>query len=818
MIGKWEWRRGDLALGSIALVWIGFVFANLLALGQTNGPNEADVPVGRVEWVPTEFDRPYFSTITGSVVDEASKQPVPSAMVRILHPETVRQPQSAFVVIADREGRFRFENVPTGREYAIYAHKDGRISTRNPNRIQLVKLVRGGQKQEVSLVLHRVPEMTIRLQDQETQAPLADVSMTISRYLFQPLQNEIEFIKPIPSIRQIHLSDENGAVVTGFMPGEFWVSLRKEGYRAHKRRIYLHQPLRKPLVLTMDRGGELFGQIRDRDGKPIPRAKVSLSADERHTWTDESGFYRISGLDLDAERSVTMTCSGFKPSRIPGVTFPALSRKKELNIWLLPNKQTPTPKPKKPTSKPVLETPETTALKIQLLDIQERPIGNAKVLICQWVQTLEGFTDDHGYLRLPQRMVINGNLHAKFYIPEHGNAELSLRKTELAGLEGHLRAVFQKRKTLKAKFVDVLGNPIQGVEILTVSNLGFPYHFWREELFTSGPDGRISFDDVQDKMRLEIKATGYQKRMFSVDTIPSEELVITLSKPMRFLGQVVDASGMPIEEFNVLALGRPNVYHNQVQEPTVVFNPQGIFEVRNLALDSPFRIFVSAPGHVGKVFGPFPPKHNETGKPRELVLDKDVLTLKGRVFDLKKKPIVNARVWAAVFDRRHQSLDYGRINPMELRTKSLAQFTAFTDGEGRFVLENVPAHLNVVLYVFAKGMNTSMSSDPHLDHQNQLQPIQVWMSRAAKLKVMVPGDLAERVVYLVLKSAGGSQIRETLVGANPPPWVIDDLKSTNCLIAAYSDYSSSFKRELLAEKPVALTEGEETLVVLESNR
>lgn len=109
----------------------------------------------------------------------------------------------------------------------------------------------------------------------------------------------------------------------------------------------------------------------------------------------------------------------------------------------------------------------------------------------------------------------------------------------------------QPPKTLKLKIVDAAGKPISGV--------GVSVDTWRgcrtlDTRFNTDKEGRIEWKQAPtDQAMFDIYSMGYADKRNTPLTAGDEEVVITMTKPLKVTGTVVDAeSGEPIKQFTII--------------------------------------------------------------------------------------------------------------------------------------------------------------------------------------------------------------------------------------------------------------------------
>jgi len=802
-------------------IFVGWLACQTFAFSQ--GPPDTSVdpaPTGQIEWQPNKLDPPFSGTVMGQIVGPQSKAPVAGVTVHLLHPLVITQPNKRFAVITDDQGRFRFDKLPIGRNYAIYATHRNSATFADPNRIQMAKLDEDGEVLNIQLELKSLKTMSFQILDRETKAPLPGALVNIRRFLLQPLAHELIPFLPVPEISDIGRTDENGIFETGFLAGEFHLSLSRKEYREQVHRMSLQGTPEKAIVLEMDRGGELYGKVRDSNGKPIPKAWVTFGF-MKVAMADEKGSYRVTGLNLDMPQNVRFQSAGFLPKVIQNVSFPMFAKKKRLDVSLERGGPPVTSPFAGRKGQKTASSPWPPDMKIQLLDSENHPVRNAPVRYENNWKVFDGTTDEKGQLVLnlnsPHKNYWNdeASLDLKVFVESHGVGKHLVKSKEFQSGKKVVALVLPPKKTLRGQLVDALGKPVAGARIHTQFKDGASWHFWRESPFTTDSEGRFVLDHVGDDLHLQIRADGFQFQKVDLKDLPEQEKVFTLIRPMRFLGQVKDIDGIPIEKFKVNVLGKTDVFMEALKMPIQVFDPEGKFEVRHLEVNEPFRLFISAPGFMGKAFGPFIPEQYDAVKRRELVLDNTSTTLKGQVVDAGGLGIAGVKIWAGFFDKRGQWISKNFEDPKELRTKGLVKLETVTDDHGDFFLDGVPENLDWALYFYKDSFNVGyLDNGMSSGLENGL--LKVILMRPAKIEVHAEGDPYRNAYQLEVFSFGGNW--ETLpLNGKEPPWIFDKLKPGDYSVKVYGPPPHRYEQPvMLAEKKVVVGEAESARVTFQA--
>jgi hypothetical protein len=163
-------------------------------------------------------------------------------------------------VRADEDGRFRFDGVRQGI-YQIRAHKGTWLSGAS----EPLEVPEAGALPKVTLSLLEGVMIKGRVTEKGTLKGLAGARIVVAEdaLSFDPVHGS---------------SDPAGELVLGpFLPGEYLISVEREGYLPRQAEPLTVLPGDNPLLsLELELGAVLSGQVIDDTGRPVPDARIEL--------------------------------------------------------------------------------------------------------------------------------------------------------------------------------------------------------------------------------------------------------------------------------------------------------------------------------------------------------------------------------------------------------------------------------------------------------------------------------------------------------------------------------------------------------------
>jgi protocatechuate 3,4-dioxygenase beta subunit len=206
-------------------------------------------------------------------------------------------------------------------------------------------------------------------------------------------------------------------------------------------------PTQDPLRIELQTGRALAGRVRSPEGKPVPRAEISLqtdpSADRRSLGTTgEDGSFRLTGIQPGVVELV-VRAQGYQLSRLQDLRIPEESDVEGLEITLH----------------------RGSVLEAQVLDSQRQPVAGAQVLA--YLDNPQGSgspiqcqTDDAGRCRLEGLDPGPYNVYA--VAAKHGQTQA---KVEIAPGVNRRALVFSAGVEVSGRVSDETGAPVAGARL-----------------------------------------------------------------------------------------------------------------------------------------------------------------------------------------------------------------------------------------------------------------------------------------------------------------------------------------------------------------
>jgi len=297
-------------------------------------------------------------------------------------------------------------------------------------------------------------------------------------------------------------------------------------------------------VMEMERGTSIGGVVKDEQGNPVKGASVSLlfpgdAAGARGGMyqtegpfiTDEEGKWRCDTVPADLTNlSMQLSHKEF----ISDEHYGASPRPADAELRAL-------------TAVSVLK--HGIAVAGVVLDDQGKPIAGASV-----AQGADRFgsnfpkikTDEEGKFRFgnarPGPLVLT--VQAKNYAPE-------LKDITVAAAMPELEFRLGPAKTVRGKVVDEKGKPVGGAFVAADTWRGHRSLEWR---VNTKNDGSFLWTGAPaDEVLIDLGKQGFQSLRHFHLVASDKEVLITLRKPQKISGSVVDdQTGQPIEKFKVV--------------------------------------------------------------------------------------------------------------------------------------------------------------------------------------------------------------------------------------------------------------------------
>ena len=497
-------------------------------------------------------------------------------------------------------------------------------------------------------------------------------------------------------------------------------------------------------TIVMHRGLSATGTVTDAEGKPVAGAVVVwgdnpyLDEGSQEVLTDEEGVYHLA-KQPPGPLTVTAIAPGWKPTL----------RKIEME----------------PEMEPVdFRLEAGSLLRIRFVDPSGTPVPEVSVSIAQWRGGESLYNYKHSNV-LDTRIPVwadEAGLYEWTWAPDdpvtyrfwkQGFADLEVELTA-DGTEQSVTITPELR--ISGTVTDAsTGEPIDRVTAIPV--IEFRSNFLQVNRMggmRTFPGGRfaIDFDRADFAHRVRIEADGYRSAMSDAfrigDPSPTVDIRLEPAPPAR--GQIVDASGRPVEgarvylvtesqgfDFGELFIREDNPYRGTASVPTPT-DARGEF-----AFPAQFEqatvLVIDDSGYAEATFGP-------DGQPGELVLE-DWARIDGRLFQ-EGEPVPSASV--TVWPLRPSQAGSPRFQ---------GGLAVKTDAQGRFSFPRVPP------------VRAKLRAD-----------LSVWREYPITSSRSVPLDLASGDRLLVDLGGGGTMVKGRVVLAGEGAEGIDLRQSLNVMV------------------------------------
>lgn len=641
----------------------------------------------------TEVTLTQLGALTVSVLGPTG-DPVPNAEVQLVGTRVWPAKRAK----ADARGRVTLGGLPEGL-YDLRALEGRLVSAIVPN----IRLARGERRQvEIRLSEGRMVNVQVTTSDQEP-SPIPRAKLVLAEHGLSAF--------PLAAV-----ADEQGRASIGPVPpGPSFLSVRADGFIA---RGVVPVPETGPMVVKLLRGGSVYGEIEDVDGRPIRDARIEVVG------IDLDGLpiaeSPLSAAYRDAHFQFSLRPMAWAPAGELGVTVgpvPFVSMVTDnptpsVDFTALPVDYEPWVSDGEGHFRATPVPPGRIRLIVRhnaFAEGQSRiftmgPGGNVHVKVVLDVgHTLRGRVVDEGDRPVSNARVLVSGVHNGF---ERGTASEKDGTFELRGVPSEVNVSlarpndptrFVKRQKLQlergnsreVEFVipsergalvftvhDEQNAPVELAQV-SVQSLDPDVPF-RATQFTDG-NGRLTIDDAKGlDLRVAVDAPGYTPLSIQVRKA-TDDVALTLARGVKIRGRVTAVRGRSE------VAGARVTLEIGARRDTTTTSSIGEFEFTNVAVgNARLRvnhddyavatrdIVVEATGYADRAF-----------EIPDIDLA-DATTVRGSVVDRNGRPVPTARVSTAKL--------------AEVRPKiALEETVVLTDDSGRFVLSGV-APGNVTLY------------------------------------------------------------------------------------------------------------------------
>jgi protocatechuate 3,4-dioxygenase beta subunit len=271
------------------------------------------------------------ASVTGSVIDEKTRRPVPGVRVSASSSSIFRDDARSRRARTDAKGKFRIPGLAS-RRYTVSASKAEYLPVSLPGVVASV-----ATSANLAIALQKAAAVSGRVTD-EAGAPVAGARVRVARdanlralmrggpsaFLGSPGVAS----GPDGTFRLRGLSAEKNVTLEAAKTG--YVTAKRHGITVKAGEVV------KDAILVLKRGVEARGRVVDVAGQPLAGAEIRLSAAERggarfmfqmggmnrekpDVSSGADGAFRIGGLE-PGEYALAVSKDGYAPKRVPSVT------------------------------------------------------------------------------------------------------------------------------------------------------------------------------------------------------------------------------------------------------------------------------------------------------------------------------------------------------------------------------------------------------------------------------------------------------------------------------------------------------------------
>jgi peroxiredoxin/uncharacterized GH25 family protein len=534
----------------------------------------------------------------------------------------------------------------------------------------------------------------------------------------------------------------------GKVPGYFAVWARKDGYVpvVAEWRAEANDTMKVPAEATIaiEPGTTIGGVIRDEEGQPVKGASVFVLVPNNgprepgkprpSLWdflvkTDDRGRWRC---DVVPEKLDDVWLRLAHPDYASDVMYGSTPRP---TIERLRDR----------TGVMVLKKGLTVRGRVLAAD--GRPVAGADV-----AQGADRFgshypetkTDDEGAFRFvgarPGEMILT--VRAKGFAPDLRRVVVT---KDLPPVEFRLGP----GRVIRGRVVDGQGKPVAGAFVAADTWRGYRSLMWRVD---TGKDGRFRWEEAPaDEVLCDLGQVGHMSIRHKPLRPSDEEVVITMIRPLRVRGTVVDAgTGRPVESFSVLPgidwENNPNTYW---ERQSAARGHAGQYEIAFGEPRPGHRVRVEAEGYLPAVSRAFKDDEGEAVFDIKLTRGEGVT---GTVLSPDGKPLAGVTV-ALVTPSQEVMISNGW--PPDRRDSAVVE----TDREGRFAFPAQDGRYSVVL-LDDRGFALRTDKELAASRAVRLEP---WARVEGTVRVG-PKPGAGETMHLGVESP------DQAPGAAPRPW------------------------------------------------
>ncbi len=496
---------------------------------------------------------PASTTLTGRVLDSATRKPLAGALV------WSSADPGAFSR-TDAAGTYRIVPIEAVGRPRIQAEAAGHLSL-----LHRLDWRPGGPLRGPTLVLDPAASVSGQVVD----AKGAPVAGALVQAVLRSGIRQRQFSRTGTAESGTATGADGRFRLARLMAGETWeIRALRPGYAASRLTLPALRS-RSDLRLVLERGRNGFGRVVDRAEKPVTGAEIRLLAS-----TGELSLVserRPRGEDgIDAWQAATDPAGRFEVPSLPPGPLDLLVRKPGFAPVLV--RAVPVPRGEGPFDLGTIILEPAVELKGRVMDREGKPVPGAEVHATRDLRRLRMQLSDGPLDRKADAVTDAGGRFTVRDLHRGDQPDLLVRvKGFLPGevkgvtvpVAAPLTIVLDPATSLSGRVVDADGLPIAGAELALGSERAgeerglLRFAARSQSSATSDEDGRFAFDEVQPgRAELRVTAEGFQPSAPETLTVPAgnglDNLRIVLERGAVIEGRVTTTAGEPVGDTRVI--------------------------------------------------------------------------------------------------------------------------------------------------------------------------------------------------------------------------------------------------------------------------
>jgi protocatechuate 3,4-dioxygenase beta subunit len=632
-------------------------------------------------------------------------RPVANADVRLVTWTKNNTRYDVKKVRSDKNGEFVFKDVRAGQHrlaafFEDFASRQARYKGESIN---------PSLQQPVALKLLKMPSIDVHVVSKEGGKPIENANV---RLIWTDTQSN-------------NRSDSNGRVLLRALTHEVWhVQVLAKGFGEQQQAVNLNNTEAAKIAFELEPGGVLYGTVRDDAGQPIADAGVSVwPADHRgganeYMRTKADGRYRFEHVPLNKRLELSSSRTNYLDDQRQMSLAGAQDVEQQVDLVLK-------------------RRPHGGSLRGTVTDTHGKPIGGV-IIMNQGRRSSDvrkATTDDQGQFLLDN--VYEGSIGHEIVVKATGFAPQQLKfKPGSKEQPGEIAIKLEVGHRIRGRVVDDAGKPIVGANVYySEGNHGFNNI---GDSTTTDAGGKFEFDSLPSDAPFSIGAAGYSEiESTKLPLDGTDEVVVKLPQEGMIRGKVIDAATRkPISPFNVQLTFSPDRrpdepgHHLGGARSTTptgerFANPEGTFELKELILNMPLQLTVTASGYERQVYrrvvAQAKSEADEIVVPLLPVDSAKLVAIRGRVVDANGAPVASAELRLITADKINsgrgarggpissteypfnwQMIQSGQVESVE----GVSQFmSTASDKDGSFAFDKVRSTFVMEIVYWGEGIS-----------------------------------------------------------------------------------------------------------------